>query len=434
MFLLLGVFGRFMLRFLWFVLLLVLVVPLRSLVSDFFVGLPGLGTFLLVVLWLVSFALILGLGMVRLFIFLRMLLSRGLSFSVVGLVVSYPVLDGIFRNGLTLSRDLELGAQWGAIVSAGPCGPLCSANLAVSPAVGLSSFGDHVRVLYDVVVDFLHKVVVSRKDVAVRGWRSWMLEDDKVHPYRWLKPDLVAPALFLCCDPCLTVDGSGILSDPDRIDEQFRKAWLPFFCRVGRGVADLSVFDREVGGWLPRLGEFDCPPLLGSDLYYVVQHKRASASGLDGWGWRDLKAFPEAWFDWLAVVLSRVESDGVWPEGLLDAYVTMIPKTDGDATPLGQRPLCVLPAVYRIWASVRLRHLDSWLRLGSLFLFLSAGGGRGSVDAWYSTALDFEEVLSGLSESHVHVFVADVVKSFDTVDRGVLDLVLGRFGSACLVS
>ena len=42
--------------------------------------------------------------------------------------------------------------------------------------------------------------------------------------------------------------------------------------------------------------------------------------------------------------------------------------------------------------------------------------------------MDFEEVLSGLSESHVHVFVADVVKSFDIVDRGVLDLVLARLG------
>ena len=31
-------------------------------------------------------------------------------------------------------------------------------------------------------------------------------------------------------------------------------------------------------------------------------------------------------------------------------------------------------------------------------------------------------------------FVADVVKSFDTVDRGVLDLVLRRLGSSCLVS
>ena len=50
------------------------------------------------------------------------------------------------------------------------------------------------------------------------------------------------------------------------------------------------------------------------------------------------------------------------------------------------------------------------------------------MEAWYSTALDFEEVLSGLNESHVHVFVADVVKSFDTVDRGGLDLVLERQG------
>ena len=93
-----------------------------------------------------------------------------------------------------------------------------------------------------------------------------MLEDDKVHLYSWLKPDLVAPAPFLCCDQCFTVDGSGVLSDPGCIDEHFREAWLPFYCRAGRGAADPCVFDREVGGWLPRLGEFDLPPLLGSDL------------------------------------------------------------------------------------------------------------------------------------------------------------------------
>ena len=84
-----------------------------------------------------------------------------------------------------------------------------SLSCLVSPAFGLPFFGNHVQVLYDAVVDFLHKVLVHRRDVAERGWRSWMLEDDKVHPYRWLKPDLVAPAPFLCCDPGLTIDGSG---------------------------------------------------------------------------------------------------------------------------------------------------------------------------------------------------------------------------------
>ena len=57
-----------------------------------------------------------------------------------------------------------------------------------------------------------------------------------------------------------------------------------------------------------------------------------------------------------------------------------------------------------------------------------AGGGRSSVEAWYSTSLKIEEVLSGFSDNDVHVFVADVVKSFDTVDREVLDFALGRLG------
>ena len=102
------------------------------------------GLSLQVVLWLVNFVLTFGSGQaVHLFkdasVSRVIILRRRL-----GCVLS--VLDGIFGNGLTLSRDLELGAQCGAVVSAGPCGPLCSANLAVSLAIGLSSFGDHVRV------------------------------------------------------------------------------------------------------------------------------------------------------------------------------------------------------------------------------------------------------------------------------------------------
>ena len=64
----------------------------------------------------------------------------------------------------------------------------------------------------------------------------------------------------------------------------------------------------------------------------------------------------------------------------------MIRKADGDSTPLGQRHLSVLPVVYRMWASLRLGHLRE------------------------------------------HVMVADVIKSFDTVDRSILDCALGRLG------
>ena len=135
-----------------------------------------------------------------------------------------------------------------------------------------------------------------------------------------------------------------------------------------------------------------------------------------------------SWYVGLAWILRLVEDTGVWPDGLLDAYVTMIPKSDGDSTPLGQRPLCVLPVIYRLWASVRLGHIQHWFYSWVTNTVFSAGKGVSSVDAWYATSLDIEEVLSGAVDGHVHLFVADVIKSFDTVDRGILDRALGRLG------
>ena len=64
-----------------------------------------------------------------------------------------------------------------------------------------------------------------------------------VHPYRWLRPDLVPPAPPLQREPHFTLGGSGVLADPARIDDEFRKAWLPCFCRSGQREASLEEFD-----------------------------------------------------------------------------------------------------------------------------------------------------------------------------------------------
>ena len=45
-----------------------------------------------------------------------------------------------------------------------------------------------------------------------------------------------------------------------------------------------------------------------------------------------MKVLPLSWHDELARILTKVEDVGVWPDGLLDAYIAMIPKSDGDAT------------------------------------------------------------------------------------------------------
>ena len=110
-----------------------------------------------------------------------------------------------------------------------------------------------------------------------------------------------------------------------------------------------------------------------------------------------VESLPLSWYDGLALVLTKVEDTGVWSDGLLDAHIAMISKTDGDATPLGKRPLSVLPIVYRIWAFARMVQLEGWFKSWVPESVFSAGGGRGSVEARYATALDIEEVLTGSS-------------------------------------
>ena len=338
------------------------------------------------------------------------------------------LVDAMIRYGVSLSRSVELSAQWDKILGIGPLFPVTVADFEGLRCIGLGDFYHGVCVIHHRLCDFIHSIVVHRRDEAIMSWRNWIREDPLVHPCKWLRPDLVPPAPFLQCEPHLSSCGSGVLSDPSRIDEEFRKAWLPYFCRSGQREASLEEFDLKVEGWLPLLPEVSLPCLTGQMLADVVRGKGATAGSLDGWGWRELKVLPVSWYDGLARILSTVEDAGVWPDGLLDAYIAMIPKTDGDATPLGQRPLSVLPVVYRIWASTRVDQLGDWFKSWVPESVFSAGGGRGSVEAWYTSSLEIEEVLAGAADSHVHLFVADVVKSFDTVDRSILDRVLSSLG------
>ena len=116
-----------------------------------------------------------------------------------------------------------------------------------------------------------------------------------------------------------------------------------------------------VGHLLPQEPQLDLPRITGRDLQEVARAKRSTAGGLEGWAWNEIKALLLPWFSGLAILLELVETSGVWPQGLLDAYIAMIPKAHGDSTPLGQRQLSVLPVVYRLCASLRLGHLREWV-------------------------------------------------------------------------
>ena len=78
--------------------------------------------------------------------------------------------------------------------------------------------------------------------------------------------------------------------------------------------------------------------LLVGDLQEVARAKKSTVGRLDGWAWNEIKALPLPWFSGLAILLELVETSGVWPQGLLDAFFAMIPKADGYSTPLVNGP------------------------------------------------------------------------------------------------
>ena len=101
----------------------------------------------------------------------------------------------------------------------------------------------------------------------------------------WARLGPPPPAPFLQCKSHLTPDGSGVLANPARIDEEFRKAWLPYFWSSGQRDTSLEEFSEQVGEWLPLLPEVALPRLTGQMLADVVRRKGATAGSLEGWGW-----------------------------------------------------------------------------------------------------------------------------------------------------
>ena len=156
----------------------------------------------------------------------------------------------MIRSGVSLSRSVELTIQWDRILAIGPVYPISPDDLSVDRGQGIGAFLDLASDVHRRLSDFIHQVVIHRRDAAIRGWRSWVREDPLVHPYRWLRPDLLPPAPFLQCDRSLTPGGSGVLSDPNQIDAESERLGFPIFVVLGKGRPALtnSVL-RWMGGY-----------------------------------------------------------------------------------------------------------------------------------------------------------------------------------------
>ena len=202
-------------------------------------------------------------------------------------------------------------------------------------------------------------------------------------------------------------------------------------CLFSVGLVVLSLLLISVlgivGHLFPQEPQFDLPRITGRDLQEVARAKKSTAGGLDGWAWNEIKALPLPWFSGLAILLELVETTGVWPQGLLDAYIAMIPKADGDSLLLANDPSVCSPLCTGCGLPSSLDICGSGLRGGyldrcSALVMVCPRWRPGSLLLWILKR------FSGTGGDQLHVMAADVIKSFDTVDQSILDCVLGRLG------
>ena len=74
------------------------------------------------------------------------------------------LVDAMIRYGVSLSRSVELSAQWDRILGIGPLFPVTLADFQVLRGVGLGDFFHGVCDIHRRLCDFIHSIVVHRRD------------------------------------------------------------------------------------------------------------------------------------------------------------------------------------------------------------------------------------------------------------------------------
>ena len=164
------------------------------------------------------------------------------------------VLDSMIRSGVSLARSVELSVEWDRILLAGPVYPVALDDFHAGGGAGIGDF-IVLRVIFTTGLVILSQGCgASWGPFGCGGIGNGRTPSSTLTSGFDLTWFTLAP--FFQCKLHLTSGGSGVLADPARIDEEFRKAWLLHFCRSGQLEGSLEEFDREVDGWLPLLQEF----------------------------------------------------------------------------------------------------------------------------------------------------------------------------------
>ncbi|KAJ9440233.1 Retrovirus-related Pol polyprotein from type-2 retrotransposable element R2DM [Diplonema papillatum] len=260
--------------------------------------------------------------------------------------------------------------------------------------------------------DLAHSTLTSRYLKSARSQRE-LRDPLGKESFAWVKKDAPFGLSFVT-----GADGR-LTANLAEVDALVRRSWDPVLRMYAeKREPEFAPFFQEYKDFITQ---HNLNPITAERLRQVAKKKSVQTScGVDGWRMREIAALPNAILESFVVVLNEVEETGFWPDGVLDAMVTLIPKGEG-SDPLKLRPITVSSVVYRLWASVRLQDVMLWQELwihGSQHGFRH---GHSCDDVVMDIALSIEESLT--NGTPLCGVALDFAKCFDRVPQAlVLDL------------
>ena len=167
--------------------------------------------------------------------------------------------------------------------------------------------------------------------------------------FHWLQ----APSAAWGCTPIVDDTGQQCLT-VESVDRAVRHYWVDQVLCQHQNVDSASQWrqftESEFYPFVPVLTWHHAPWTGAAVAGALRSMSERSSPGLPHIPIAVWKALPAAWMEAIARMLNLIEAEGVWPQEWLDAYIVMIPKASGGSRPRDQRPITVLPVVYRLWA------------------------------------------------------------------------------------
>ena len=246
--------------------------------------------------------------------------------------------------------------------------------------------------------------------------------------HHWLQAPMAAWGTF----PVLNEAGGQCLTAA-AVDQAVQGYWVTQVLRQHAGVDEQErwdAFERSpFGSHVPRLTWAHRPwpgPTVQTSLAAMGE---GTAPGLPGVPIAVWKALPASWMASVARLLNLVEEEGAWPPEWLEAYVVMIPKASGGLRPRDQRPITVLPVLYRLWSKgVALEWAATLQRsyLGQAALGFRAQAGTLHVAQLLSDII----ALQRRRKAELWLMSFDIEKCYDSIPWWALFGVMRKTGMA----